>query len=153
MDTQLCTVRAFSLTLSLPLAFFLSFSLSFSLENTHLKQLWTTSLDPIQGLYIHKNLFFFFYFFKNVLLHTMRAFLLLSLSLSLFSCAPARPPPIFSLYTLPRHQLDSKSRHALPRVSKRETEKLIKVELRSDTRHDRRSLCFSDKRSYIRHLK
>lgn len=116
-------VRAFIHSLFLSYFFYHSLSLFFSLENTHFRQQWTTNLDPIQCLYVHKNLFFF-YFFKNAY-SIVRIFLLLSLTLFLFLCA--HPPPIFSLYTLPRHQLDSKSRHALPCVSKRETEKLIKV--------------------------
>lgn len=87
-------VRAFihSLFLSLFLSHFfyhslpLFLALFFSLENTHFRQQWTTSLDPIQRLYVHKNLFFFLLFLK--MLHsTVRIFLLLSLTLSFSLCS------------------------------------------------------------------
>lgn len=113
---SLSSSRTFSIILSL------SFSLSFSLLRIPTSD--NSGQAQIQfNVYMYIKIYFFFTFLK--MLHsTMRIFLLLSLTLFLFLCT--RPPPIFSLYTLPRHQLDSKSQHALPRVSKRETEKLIK---------------------------
>lgn len=70
------------LFLLLPLAFFsIILFLSFSLENIHLRQLWTTSLDPIQCLYLHKNLLFFFYFFQKCFISHLLSLILFFVSL------------------------------------------------------------------------
>lgn len=112
-----------SLPLSLPLILFLSFSPYLSWEYPLETTVDNELSDPRFHVCMYIKIYLFFLLFKKCLTpHNAlpsHFFLCHFLSLSFFSLSTS----IFSLYTLPRHQLDSKSRHApASRVQERNRE-------------------------------